>query len=221
MVCLLHMMHGTCLFFDSAHRELSIRPWITRGWTQVAVCGIALLALHLGLPAPALAEKAPEEPSDEFDPGETQPPPDHAGVQLSGMTFVSSQNGVSEVIVRAAEAYIDPEKNVVFLRGMDVTTTSSAEGEVEFKMRCDEGELDLASNDFIARGNVQGRTIDGRRFRTEWARYEEDRALVSTDAPVVLKEDGGTLRGGGFEYWVAEGRLLLTGGATMIQGEVE
>ncbi len=218
MVCLLHMIR---ILFDSAHCEPSIRPSMVRGWRGVGICGIALLALHLGFPAPAWAEKQADEQAEESEVEEAQAPPDHAGVQLSGMTFVSSQNGVSEVIVRAAEAYIDPEKNVVFLRGMDVTTTSSAEGEVEFKMRCDEGELDLESNDFIARGNVRGRTIDGRRFRTEWARYEEDRALVFTDAPVVLKEDGGTLRGGGFEYWVTEGRLLLKGGATMIQGEVK
>ncbi len=204
MVCLLHMFRS---FLNSGDRRPCRRsPRVPAAGWRAGLGVAAAFVLLLGVVESTAAEQAPK---------------DHAGVKLSGMTFVSSENGVSEVIVRAAEAYVDPEKNVVFLQGMDVTTTSSQGGEVEFEMSCDEGELDLETNDFIARGDVRGKTIDGRRFSTEWARYEEDRALVSTDAPVVLVEEGGTLRGGGFKYWVAEGRLKLTGGATMIQGAVE
>ncbi len=204
-------------------RRPSIRRSGARTWWGTSACGAILLALALGA-SPVAAEKS--SPTQDVKGAETVgerhgnavPPKDHTGVKLKGMTFLSSENGVSEVIVRAAEAYIDSEKNVVFLKEMHVTTASAGGGEVEFEMRCDEGELDLETNDFTARGNVRGHTEDGRRFRTEWARYEEARALVFTDAPVELTEQGGTLRGGGFEYWVADGRLHLTGGASMIQG---
>ncbi len=135
---------------------------------------------------------------------------------ISNMTFVSSRSGTSEVIVHAAEARTVPEESKVLLEKMDVKMTSTADAS-EFWMNCDQGELFFDSNDFMARGNVRAGTADGRRLETDWAYFEDAKGLVSTEAPVLMVEQTGVLRGGGFQYWVGEARLLVTGGATMTQ----
>jgi LPS export ABC transporter protein LptC len=137
-------------------------------------------------------------------------------VTLSGVTFVKSRGGVSNVLLRAAEAAIDIVGDKVFLRDMDVETKTDA-GVKEFWMRCDQGVIDLSTGDFLANGHVEGQTADGRNFKTDSAKYNDEQGLISTDVPVLLTEVTGTLRGGGFQYWVHEGRLQLTGGATLLQ----
>ena len=63
---------------------------------------------------------------------------------------------------------------------------------------------------------MRGSTPDGRRFETERLHYDHEAGLVTTDAPVVIRDKSGTLRGGGFLYQVREGRLKLTGGAQVV-----
>ena len=85
-------------------------------------------------------------------------------------------------------------------------------------MRCDRGTLDFDTNNFHAVGNVRGRTDDGRRFATEWVKYDDEKRLLFTQESVVMREDSGAVyRGGGFEYYVSEQRFRLIGGAELIQ----
>ena len=63
---------------------------------------------------------------------------------------------------------------------------------------------------------MRGKTPDGRRFETERLRYDHAAGLVTTDAPVVIRDGGSALRGGGFRYQVREGRLKLLGGASVV-----
>ncbi len=130
-------------------------------------------------------------------------------VTLSGVTYVKSEGGVSHVLLRADEAEFDITANRVQLHGMSVETKSDV-GNKEFWLRCDRGVIDLNSGDFQGEGNVKGEMADGRRFETQSAQYDDKRALISGDVPVLLTEVSGTLRGGGFQYWVREDRLQLT-----------
>ena len=139
-------------------------------------------------------------------------------VTLSGVTFVKSRGGVSHVLLRADHAKFDTAADRVDLQGMSVETKSD-EGRKEFWLRCDRGVIELDSGDFQAEGNVRGQMADGRSFQTQSAQYDDEQAVISTDVPVLLTEVTGTLRGGGFQYWVREDRLQLTKGAFLMQNE--
>jgi LPS export ABC transporter protein LptC len=139
-------------------------------------------------------------------------------VTFSGVTFVKSKGGVSHVLLMADHAKFDIAANRVHLQGMSVETKSDAVTK-EFWLRCDRGIIELSSGDFQAEGHVKGQMADGRTFQTQSAQYDDERAVISTNVPVLLTEVTGTLRGGGFQYWVREDRLQLTGGAALRQNE--
>jgi LPS export ABC transporter protein LptC len=161
----------------------------------------ALAAVALATPAPAAEESELPQTLD-----------------LSGLTYVDSSGARSGVILDAAEARVLPQREQVLLRSVALRlATADSKGELE--LRCDHGELDLQSGSFVGIGGVRGRTPDGRRFETARLRYDHAAGLVTTDAPVVIRDAGGTLRGGGFRYHVREGRLKLLGGATVEQSE--
>ena len=139
-------------------------------------------------------------------------------LDLTALTYVDSQGSRSGVVLQAEEARVLPQREQVLMRSVGLRlATADAKGQLE--LRCDHGELDLASGSFVGIGGVRGRTPDGRRFETARLRYDHAAGLVTTDAPVVIRDAGGTLRGGGFRYQVREGRLKLLGGATVEQGE--
>jgi LPS export ABC transporter protein LptC len=141
-----------------------------------------------------------------------------SSVRLTGVTFVKSREGVSNVLLMADEADFRTAISRVYLQGMSVETKSDV-GNKEFWLRCDRGIIELESGDFEAEGNVQGQMADGRSFETESAQYDDELSVISTNVPVLLREATGTLRGGGFQYWVREDRLQLTGGAVLLQSE--
>lgn len=167
----------------------------------LAACCAAFAALALAAPAGAAEEgEAPQT------------------LDLTSLTYVDSTGEQSGVILEAEEARVLPQREQVLMRSVDLRlATADSKGQLE--LRCDHGELDLESGSFVGIGGVRGRTPDGRRFETARLRYDHAAGLVTTDAPVVIRDAGGTLRGGGFRYQVREGRLKLLGGATVEQGE--
>jgi LPS export ABC transporter protein LptC len=162
------------------------------------------LLLALALPAPAvLAADAPEWPQT---------------LDLHALTYVDSDRTRSGVVLEAQQARVLPRSEQVLMQTVALRlATADARGHLE--LTCQHGELDLKSGSFVGVGAVRGRTPDGRRFETERMRYDHEAGLVTTDAPVVIRDAGGTLRGGGFRYQVREGRLKLLGGATVEQSE--
>jgi hypothetical protein len=84
-------------------------------------------------------------------------------------------------------------------------------------MRCDVGQLNLSTQDFVAEGNVVGTIEGGRRFEALWVVYDEARGVLYTDEPVLIVDQGGRYRGGGFRYFVNEQRFRLEGGASVVQ----
>ncbi len=149
----------------------------------------------------------------------TSPVPAGAGppvLDVDGMTFVASRGDVPDVRLTAVRARFDTGNERAFLEGVHAIFREREDRD-GFEMTCDRGEFDLASNDFIARGNVRGRTEDGRVFTAPWVQYDSAQGLLFTDASVQITEEAGTFRGHGFRYWVRERRFRLLGGASVVQ----
>lgn len=139
-------------------------------------------------------------------------------LDLEALTYVDSRDSRRGVLLEAREARVLPQREQVLMRGVGMRlATEDAKGELS--VSCDHGELDLESGSFVGVGSVRGKTPDGRRFETERLRYDHEAGTVTTDAPVVIRDATGTLRGGGFRYQVREGHLKLLGGATVEQSE--
>ena len=151
-------------------------------------------------------------------------PPDLAGMEgdlgqvldVTGMTFVASEGSANEILLRAKTAQFYPEREIAELVDVDVQV-APGEGRLGFVMRCDEGRLNLATQDFVAEGHVAG-TIEGnRQFEALWVAYDEEEGVLYTDDPVLIVDQGGRYQGGGFRYFVNEDRFRLEGGATVVQ----
>jgi LPS export ABC transporter protein LptC len=137
-------------------------------------------------------------------------------LELFGMTYVASQGAANELVLDAEHARYRAGVSLVHLEGVKARVAPGG-GQPGFEMSCDEADFDLARNDLRARGDVRGRTRDGRRIETDRLSYRHDEGVVATDAPVVIREAGGTYRGGGFRYHVRDGNFQLIGGASLEQ----
>jgi LPS export ABC transporter protein LptC len=174
-----------------------------------ALGAAALLAALPGAPTSAAAG-APEAAR-----ATTRVPGVESEVHVTGMTFVVSRAGEGDLVLESPRATLHPETNLAVLHQARVRGSHGASGR-GFDVRCRRGELDLASNDFLAEGDVHGTTADGQRYSAQWVRYRRAQALLYTDAPVVLWDAGGTLRGDGFRYHLREGRFELLGNVSVV-----
>jgi LPS export ABC transporter protein LptC len=186
------------------------QPRSFRAARSLAGLAIALLFVLAGPVGAAAAAEEPRKPADDRMLPET--------LDLSKLTYVDSQHGKSGLVLEAADARVLPRREQVLMQTVGLRlATADAKGEL--RVSCEHGELDLKSGSFVGIGRVRGKTPDGRQFETERLRYDHAAGLVTTDAPVVIRDGGGTLRGGGFRYHVREGRLKLLGGASVVQEE--
>lgn len=134
-------------------------------------------------------------------------------MRLTRLTFVSTREARPELRVAAEIAVIDEVANTALLEQVDADWADDA-GKSSLRVRCERGELDLATNDLLASGDVRGTFADGRQFVGPWLRYDRKRGVAFTSAPVEIVEGGGrVLRGGGLEYHVRDRRLRLLAGA--------
>jgi len=147
-------------------------------------------------------------------PAEPRVPGVSSDVHVQGMTFVASRREGGDVRLEARAATLRPEANVAELFDATMRAADPERGR-GFDVRCDRGEFDLGTNDFFAQGDVRGSTVDGQRYAAPWVRYDSDRALLFTDAPVVLQDPSGRLRGDGFRYHVRERRFELLGNVSV------
>lgn len=165
----------------------------------------ALALLAATLTAPASAETPPA-----------------VGLTLDGMSYVLSHGAAIDLVVQARRAEISPRSGRVELAGVRARIAGPRVGRREsgsLELVCERGELDLGTREFVASGHVAGRMQDGRTLATERLRYDHARGVVSGDTPVLLSDEAGEYRGGGFQYWVRDDRFRLTGGARIVQGE--
>ena len=134
-------------------------------------------------------------------------------MRLTRLTFVATREARAELRVAAEVALIDEVANKASLEQVDADWADDA-GHSSLRVRCERGELDLATNDLLASGDVRGTFADGRQFVGPWLRYDRKRGVAYTSAPVEIVEGGGrVLRGGGLEYHVRDRRLRLLAGA--------
>lgn len=173
------------------------------------VLGLATAVVVAGLAVPFGAAHGSELEERREAPAETV-------LHLRGMTYVASKGEVNEVVLDADRARILPEQDVAHLEQVRANL-SAVDGGGALSLVCERGTFEMSSGDFLAEGNVRGTTGDGRRFFTDSLRYSHEQALVSTNRPVVIREETGTYRGGGFRYHVRENRFRLLGGATVVQ----
>lgn len=137
-------------------------------------------------------------------------------LKLRGMTFVASEGSANEIVLRAENARFFPDHDVADLETVHVEVAPGS-GRIGFDMRCDRGRLNLSSQDFVAEGNVVGTIEGGRQFEALWVAYDEAEGLLYTDEPVLITDQKGRYRGGGFRYFIHQQRFLLMGGASIVQ----
>ena len=164
------------------------------------VCGAICAAAVLSLPVLAPSLLRAESPL----------------LDVEEMTFVASRGPANELVLKATHARFDTQRERVYLEEVHATVEPSRTAG-HFVIRCDEGELDIATNDFEARGNVRGRTEGNREFTAPWVNYDHEAGMLFTNAPVMIYEDAITYKGGGFQYFVRERRFRLLGGASVVQ----
>jgi len=136
-------------------------------------------------------------------------------LDLTELVYVGSKGDKSDIVLAAESARVLPEREQVLLGAVDLTVAGPGK-QAGLQLTCAHGELDLESGNFVGVGDVRGKTSDGRSFETERFQYDHEAGLVTTDAPVLIQGDTGTLRGRGFRYGVKDGRLQLLGGATVV-----
>jgi LPS export ABC transporter protein LptC len=137
-------------------------------------------------------------------------------LQVTGMTYVSSRGSASELVLIAQRAELRPETSLAVLEEVQVSGMDP-DRKRSFEMRCDRGELDVDSNDFLAEGDVRGSTGDGQRYQTAWVRYDHARGLLYTDAPVAMEDGSGSFRGDGFRYDTRRKSFRLLGNVSVVQ----
>lgn len=143
----------------------------------------------------------------------SDPPP----LRIDGMTFVGSRGELNEVVLRSRTAMFRPDDRVAELEGVSADV-SSGDGDRSFSMTCQRAEFNLDTQNFMAEGDVEGSTGDGRRYFAPWVRYEHEAGVLYTDAPVRMTDETGSFRGDGFRYHVKERRFQLLGNVRVEQG---
>jgi LPS export ABC transporter protein LptC len=177
--------------------RLADRPATARRCARARCIAVLLAVLGSLLATPLVAQEDPV-------------------LEIAGMTYVASQGSSNELVLDARRARYRAGRSLVHLEGVEARVAPGAE-QPGFEMTCAEADFDLAKSDFQARGDVRGRTRDGREIQTDRLSYRHEEGLVSTDAPVVIRDAGGTYRGGGFRYRVRDGSFQLVGGASVEQ----
>lgn len=137
-------------------------------------------------------------------------------LHVTGMTFVSSRNSANELVLVAQRAELLPDSSLAKLDDVHVSAMDR-DAARSFDMRCERGELDIETNDFLAEGDVRGTTGEGQRYRTAWVRYDHARGVLFTDAPVAMDDVSGSFRGDGFRYDTRKRSFRLLGNVSVVQ----
>src|SRR3990172_5113229 len=116
---------------------------------------LALLAAALASAAGHAAARAAEEARPE-----ARVPGVESQVLVTGMSLVVSRADEGDLVLDARRATLHPETNTAELH--DATLRAlRPDRSLGFDVEFAHGELDLSSNDFLAEGDVHGRTGDG------------------------------------------------------------
>jgi len=174
--------------------------------SRARIAGAAALLLAGAFARPAASADTPVQ----------SPVPGVASeVLVTGMVFVVSRADEGELVLESREATLHPDTQRAELRDAKVRATDPQQ-RLRFDVHCDRGELDLVTYDFLAQGDVHGSTADGQRYAAPWVKYQRADALLYTDAPVLLEDARGRMRGDGFRYHLRERRFEVTGNVSVV-----
>ncbi|NRA02260.1 MAG: LPS export ABC transporter periplasmic protein LptC [Myxococcales bacterium] len=128
---------------------------------------------------------------------------------LYGVDFDGYRAANHEVEVRAETAEVDSVTGHARLWEVRIRFEEPGRGPVEVK--AERAEVDLASDDFVLSGRVEGSLGSRERFYTSELRYQRERERLWTDRPARLVGARTVVRGQGLELDLRTRRLRLLG----------
>jgi LPS export ABC transporter protein LptC len=149
---------------------------------------------RIGISLAALLACAACDPSGGVEPPSDVEPP---VTTLRGVVFEGYGAGEREFEVRAARALVEPELGRARLFDVEIAFAEDERGPIG--VRAGEAVLELARDDFVLQGGVEGTGGEGERFWTDDLRYEQARRMLVTDAPVRVERSSLEFRGRGME----------------------
>ena len=130
-------------------------------------------------------------------------------VLMETVRFEGFAGAHRDVEVRATRARIDTSQRVAHLEGVRIEFRDPEHGPVS--IRAQEGSLDLAADDFVLHGRVEGQLGAGEQFRTSEVRYDAEAGRVWTDQPVLVLRQNLRLEGDGLEIDLGDRKLTIRG----------
>ncbi len=128
---------------------------------------------------------------------------------LEGVVFEGYSRGEREVEVRAAWAEVDPSTRIARLTDVKISFEDARRGAIV--VHADAARLELASDDFVLLGKVDGTTASGERFVAEEVRYDAKAQKLRSDRPVRIYRQNMSLVGDGMEIDIETRRLKIEG----------
>ncbi len=146
------------------------------------------------------------EPDDIGSPGEVK-----SGIRIDNFSF--SSPGIHPWDLRAAGAQVSDTLDRVVLKDFKVVYRGGEGGNIV--LRADSGELDRATRNFSAGGNVTVTQGDFQ-FKTSEISYSEDKGLVQSSSLVHARGPSTEISGMGLKVWVKREEVELEQDVTVI-----
>ena len=142
------------------------------------------------------------------------PPPDQ--VVENGQHLITVE-GVKKALLTGEQLYFYNESGKVLGDTIEVSFFDDA-GAFVSRLTAKTGEMDQASQEMIARGDV---FVTGRdaTIRTEVLRYDPRANRITSDAPTVINQQGNVIRGRGVESDPALRDIRIRGGSAVLRSE--
>ncbi len=128
---------------------------------------------------------------------------------LERVVFEGYVQGEREVEVLAARAEVDPSTRIALLTDVKISFEDARRGAIV--VHADGARLELASDDFVLLGKVDGTTASGERFVGEEVRYDAKARKLRSDRPVRVYRQNMSLVGDGIEIDVETRRVKIEG----------
>jgi len=128
---------------------------------------------------------------------------------LERVVFEGYAQGEREVEVLAASAQVDPSTRIARLTDVKISFEDPRRGAIV--VHAEGAHLDLASDDFVLVGSVDGSTASGERFVGEEIRYDAKTETLRSDRPVRVYRENMMLTGDGMVIDVETRRITIQG----------
>lgn len=124
--------------------------------------------------------------------------PDYPDQEVRSFTLTQSVEGKREWRMTAGSAATYRDRGVIIAKDVALDFFDE-EGEVYSHLTSREGEIESATNNMVARGNVVVTTRNGTRIETEILHYIDNPRRIVSDVLVTVTRGGDVLSGIGFE----------------------